>query len=645
MFTDTPENIAPENIAQSPEERLLGCLKYLASRCDFAKDKDNVGYNGVDALFGHELAERATLTYKQQIASLKMLRKYAKQLERGGYRLPEAIPAPVVEAPTAPPSSNLGSITAQGEQVVISFPSIPSESDRSFLKTFKGWQYNGATRTWSVPLAHADAITARFPTLPLSPALAEAKARVQAEKEAEQEREERITQHLLEQAGDLSAPLPNGRVLYAYQQEGVRQLLAKRRVILADDMGLGKTLQSLVAAKAIQNALCVPVWVICPASLKENWKREAEGVQVSIEVFSWAKLPQLIEGQPFVLIADEAHYAQSGTKSKRGAAFIDLARNSECIAAYCLTGTPIKNGRPTNLFPLLQAVKHPLADAQRAFEERYCAARSTRWTKWDVTGASHLDELHVKVKDCMIRRTKKECLTDLPEKTRTLRRAELSASARDAYNDAFETMRAEYSARVRKGEIMSNAEALVLLTHLRHAGSIAKVECAVEIAQEILEQDEQVVMFTEYTDSLRSIRDALAPYGVSYLTGETPTQDRQQLVDDFQAGKNKVFLSTIRAGGVGITLTAASNVILVDRPWTPGDAAQSEDRCHRIGQKSAVNTLWLQANGTDEKIDAVLTAKEERIDLVLAGKRKTMRGLENIGDIAADLLEELMVGK
>jgi SNF2 family DNA or RNA helicase len=114
-------------------------------------------------------------------------------------------------------------------------------------------------------------------------------------------------------------------------------------------------------------------------------------------------------------------------------------------------------------------------------------------------------------------------------------------------------------------------------------------------------------------------------------------------VDSFQSGAAKVFVGTVKAGGVGLTLTAADTVILVDRPWTPGDAIQAEDRTHRIGQASNVTAVWVQANGVDERVDKLLLSKQQRIDMVLEGKRKTMRGVDSSAtEIAMEVMNGLL---
>ena len=107
------------------------------------------------------------------------------------------------------------------------------------------------------------------------------------------------------------------------------------------------------------------------------------------------------------------------------------------------------------------------------------------------------------------------------------------------------------------------------------------------------------------------------------------------------ASTSKIFIGTIKAGGVGLTLTAANQVILVDRPWTPGDADQAEDRCYRIGQKNTVNAYWIQLGMIDEAIDTLLAEKRDRIELVLKGKRKTLHGLSKPSELAKELLEIL----
>jgi SNF2 family DNA or RNA helicase len=255
-----------------------------------------------------------------------------------------------------------------------------------------------------------------------------------------------------------------------------------------------------------------------------------------------------------------------------------------------------------------------------------------------VTGAAHLDELSKKTEDVILRRKKKECLTELPAKTRLFKETELEPKQSKAYQAEISRLVKEYRQRAKAGEVDPDAEALVTLNYLRKVGSEFKVDAAISLAEEILEQGQSLVIFTEFVESANRLYSRL---GGELLTGATRPDERQGMVDRFQAGESKVFTGTIKAGGVGITLTAASHVILVDRPWTPGDVEQAEDRCHRLGQKNAVFATWLQLGQIDQAIDSLLQEKQQRIELVLKGKRKTLKGLDSPKELARQLMEIL----
>lgn len=686
---------------------LLEALRFLAARCDGAEAKDSQGFNKPDSYRGKQLAGRDFLSEEETADALQILQKYGSQLTEGHITLPEREQA-IVEAREADSKRGEIQFDSSTRLLKIIFPyntrhiarvkalpkarfngngekywTVPLSSGKALLETFpkftttdeaksaisafqpspyagkitldtdgktlilsfeydadlvtkvkaiRGAKFSPEKKFWRVPISEWDAAFNRLPPFEIGAGVSDAVIAYRLSVDEQAAKDQAIAISLLKY---IDAPLPSGRTLFKHQREGVNFLLEKRRAILADDMGLGKTMQALIAAQAFK----LPVIVICPASLKINWQREAAGVGVEISVYSWAKLPA-IPDHDFVLIADEAHYAQS-LKSKRTQGFIDLCHSQFCVGAYLLTGTPIKNGRPVNLFPLLKATRHPLAENKSEYERYYCDAHATRFTRWDTSGAAHLDELHRKLKDVMIRRMKKECL-DLPEKTRVIRPVELSDKAAKTYKENFDKLRAEYRERMdAKGVAISQAEAIVMLNNVRHAGSWAKTDTAIELAQEVIEQGGQVVLFVAFKEPGELIAAELkAPF----FSGELATKERQAIVDDFQAGKTKAFVGTLQAGGVGITLTAAQTVILVDRPWTPGDAVQSEDRLHRIGQNSAVTSIWLQQGDTDIAIDDLLQSKQERIDLVLHGKRKTMRGTGSVGDLAQELLPLIMEG-
>lgn len=165
--------------------------------------------------------------------------------------------------------------------------------------------------------------------------------------------------------------MPDGRRLFRHQRQAVRWLLARRGAVLADAMGLGKTLSALVAGRALVRLADCRLVVVAPAGLHHHWRQEAAGLGLRLELHSWARLPAELPDAGTVLIADEAHFAQT-IHAARTQAFLRLARHPRLRAIWLLSGTPMKNGRPVQLFPLLAAIGHPLGADQRHFEERYC---------------------------------------------------------------------------------------------------------------------------------------------------------------------------------------------------------------------------------------------------------------------------------
>lgn len=682
-------------------EQIHTGLRHLtAMDYDHAEQANGLGFSKVDTWVGQELASQESLSLAELNFSFSIVRKYRKQLKNAGYDLPtaeqvnqyigenkvkeytrvsfrqEKIEEQREARKAEQKKANPDKVSIEHGRILVQFgfDRAKVEAIQPLKKSVKDWAFNRyGKKEWSFPKTATEQVLKaiqQFDDFEYAPeieafrleAVAEAELVRQQEELAARAREaeKRVT---LQQAQPYldGEPLPSGRTLFVHQQEAVSLLLDREQMILAHDMGLGKSCSSLVAAKAYD----LPVIIICPATLKINWLREAESVGLPVEVYSWAKIPPPPETN-YVLIGDECHYAQN-LKSQRTQAFLELAKNARAV--YCLTGTPLKNGRPANLLPLLIACKHELAKNRKAFEIRYCDAHKKVVNRmgtevWDVTGASHLDELHQKTKNVILYKKKEDCI-DLPEKVRVMRTAEVSADATRAYNDFIKAMRAAhkgsvdvklavhesamkaYKASVEAGDDVeepekydpTSADAIVELGMLIHASSLAKVESAVELAQEVLEQNQQVVLFTRFVNTAEQIANAL---GGSVLRGGLSDEQKQELIDSFQAGRSKVLVCTFGAGGVGITLTAAQTVILVDRPWTPGDAKQAEDRLHRIGQKNSVTAIWLQYGAIDEKIDTILEEKQDRIDLVLEGKRKTMRGVsKSVASMAKEIMREI----
>lgn len=515
-----------------------------------------------------------------------------------------------------------------GDFLAITFPYHPELVAR--VKRLDDRRWDPVNRRWIVSLNQLPMVKELFPDASVTDGIKTVEVLAQKETQKASSDFKEVIEGI-----DLDKPLPNGKILFQHQKESILRMLKYRRQILALDMGLGKTLTALVTAKILNEKYGYITLIICPVSLMDNWKREAYSIFLkNFSIHPWSKLPKPIHSE-YIIIADEAHFAQAGTKSQRGKGFLELCKSAFCVASYSLSGTPMKNGRPINLLPLLEAARHPLARDKRYFQIRYCNAHATQFTRWDVNGARNLDELSLKTRDVIIRRTKKECL-DLPEKMRVMREAELSTEAEKLYKKTLNDLKESYQQRVKSGEIIGDSEALVMLNYYRQAGSIAKTETAFELIHEVLEKRNPVVVFSFFIKPLQRLYNALKLQAIrtELLIGDST--DRQDMVDRFQRGESDVFLLSM-AGSVGIDLYRANTIILIDRPWTPGDAEQIEDRLHRIGQKNSVTAIWLQYGEVDKKVDKILQAKQENIELVLEGKRKTI-SKSNLNKMAKEFL-------
>lgn len=460
--------------------------------------------------------------------------------------------------------------------------------------------------------------------------------------------------------------------LFKHQKEGIYFLRMKKRAILADEMGLGKTRQAIMAAGPIPSVTLV----ICPASLKINWEREIKlvyptdviqivngwGAELAEKAFkgearSWVIinydilikhpwLEKMVEsGDIGTLVLDEAHYIKG--KTIRAKAALVLAQKVESV--YCLTGTPLLN-RPIEMFNMLKAVKHPLGKARTTFAKRYCGGQMKAmvrdlwnnrtffvdpknsypfrakkdqyrvYTFLDDTGATHIDELHRFTADVLLRREKKEVL-DLPEKIVQTQECDLSDEDWKRYDEAWETYLSwieQHPDGERDVENIKTAQQLIELGKLKQVCSLAKVSRIIADVENAIEQGEKVIIFSQYT---RTIEAFAAKFGKECvtLTGADDSEDRQEAVDRFQTDPAvKVFIANIKAGGIGITLTAASIVMFADFDWSPKVNEQAEDRAHRIGQTGTVNVYYYVTKDTVEKdIMEVLRQKNEVISAIL----------------------------
>ncbi len=462
-----------------------------------------------------------------------------------------------------------------------------------------------------------------------------------------------------ETAREIEIPRLGGE-LRPFQRAGVAYLIDHPQAILADEMGLGKTVQALAAIEARAGS-GYPALVVCPASLRLNWEREAQrwlpgratraiGVHgggkaakaederaireadiVIVNYETVGKHAPALRGRGFAsLVADEAHYLKNG-KAQRTRAVAELA---EAIPArYLLTGTPVVN-RPAELISPLRIVGRfeQVGGSWRRFVERYCDGHKGRYG-WDISGASNLDELGQKLRaTCFVRREKADVLAELPEKTVSVVPIEYD---RRAYEQAHKAARDEIRANLGAG----SGEHLAAITRLRHAAAEAKLGAAAGWVGDFLESGEKLVVFAHHRDIQQRLYEAFEDRAVR-VTGEQSAEDRQRAVDRFQSDPDvRLIVCSIQAGGVGLTLTAASNVAFVELPWTPGELQQAEDRVHRIGQRDAVTVYRLVAPETiDESMARLLEDKRRVIDQAV-GRTAIIDSI--VADVAGVPLDEI----
>lgn len=409
---------------------------------------------------------------------------------------------------------------------------------------------------------------------------------------------------------------------YPYQLDGIAFGLKHRRILIGDEPGLGKTLQSI---GIVDTAGAYPALVICPSSLKINWQREFEKftdkkalildnatrtawpyfLQIGmfhVAIVNYESLRKYFVwdtgGKDFRLkdvvfndaikvfrsvIIDESHRVKDPSAQQtiftRG---IVEGKDFRIL----LSGTPVVN-RAEDLVSQLSIMGRLQEFGGRA---KFLA---------DYGENDNLEELSQQLyRRCMIRREKEKVLTQLPDKTRTDLYVDIAN--REEYSlaeaDLAEYLRQYTECTDREIRRKMRMEALVKFMTLRSLSAVGKVKQAIDFVRVFLASGKPLILFC----SLHEIVDELCkafPEAVT-VTGRDNATDKQAAVDAFQSGDAKLIVCSIKAAGVGLTLTASSNVAFIELPWTYADCCQCEDRAHRIGQKDNVTCYYLLGHHT-----------------------------------------------
>ncbi len=422
--------------------------------------------------------------------------------------------------------------------------------------------------------------------------------------------------------------------LRPFQKAGVRYALDTRRAFIADEMGLGKTVQALAT---VQAGGTYPALVVCPASLKHNWQREvrmwlpgktthivdnqvgvknADVVIINYDILSKQK-DALIAGGFQSLIFDESHYAKNSAAARTKALKAIAASIPDKGMVLALTGTPVLN-RPVELVAQLEILDR-IEDFGGSwnFRKRYCNAKHNGWG-WDFTGSSNVEELNTTLRQtCYVRRNKVDVLTELPEKERYTIEVDLSGPAIKEYRAAEADTLAYFSENGSGGG--NAADHLAKITTLKRLAGEGKIDAACEWIDSFLDStDRKLVVFAHHISVVDEIANR---YGGLRVAGKDAMDKRQEAIDAFQNNDDsRVIVLNMKAGGVGLTLTAASDVLFVEQGWTPAEHDQAEDRCHRIGQSNNVAAWYMLADGTiDDDIYELIQKKRVVVDAVTDG--------------------------
>lgn len=460
--------------------------------------------------------------------------------------------------------------------------------------------------------------------------------------------------------------------LFEFQKEGVEKMLSmKTNILLADEMGLGKTVQGAVYLALKKNS--VPALIVCPASLKMNWCREIEkwthykayiidgrnpqhltkefvdkypvwiinydilGVEnkkekeeemerrkrakamgypcrkKQVKVDGWCD--ELIKHNFQTIICDEVQYIAE-PETIRARAILQISKALQNSKKIFISGTPYET--KTSQFFTCLSILDPLNFNNRyKYLMRYCDPVKT-FFGWKFDGLSNADELHEKISKFMIRRLKKDVLTQLPPKIRAVVPMQVSAQERKLYDEVDWQFEQDIinGAKDKKAQIGH-------IAHLKQASYKAKEKAVIKWIKDYLTfQNKKLVVFIYHHATYDALMKEFGYCSVG-LTGATPPSERQNVVDRFQNDeKVYLFIGQIKASGVGLTLTKASATCFVEFGNSFPQHCQAEDRVHRIGQTadSVIAYYLILPNSIEESIMQNINRRGRHIEQVMNGK-------------------------
>lgn len=526
-----------------------------------------------------------------------------------------------------------------GGQAQFRFP-FEQELIDDLKQTVSGVTWNGTLRAFTVRVRAANirAITA----FARAHGFAGASAAATAQERLFSAVRETISASRAEDA-EFTPPATLRGTLLPFQRAGVAYAVAARRCLIADEMGLGKTVEAIATLESLG---AFPAVIVAPAGLLLNWEQEL-AAWLPHRALMIAGLPDTLDRTPDIILIsydllpdhvtglrtldlrgvvfDEGHLLKTHD-SQRTLAAKELRRGVD--VRLLLTGTPVLNRAAELLAPLCILGRLDDLGGFEHFRERYCGPQDVERRQRgavekiivrDYTGSSNLAELAARLRaTCMVRRRKRDVLPELPPKRLARLPVDLPASVREEYDIAQRDVLDWIAARAGRdpefrallhgldaeakitavlhraqhaADRAAQAEELVRLNALRQIAARGKLDAAQEWIGNFLASGEKLVVFAWHRETLAALASAFP--GTPIIDGDTPASSRQAAVARFQSDRAMpLIFANLQAGGVGLTLTAASNVLVLELPWTPALLDQAIDRVHRIGQRSSV-TAWL----------------------------------------------------
>lgn len=465
---------------------------------------------------------------------------------------------------------------------------------------------------------------------------------------------------------EYSLPDNLNKIMRSYQKEGFKWLKTLAHYgfggILADEMGLGKTLQTIAFIASERSDK--PSLVVAPTSLIYNWYREVEKFAPQLKALVITGSPaeretlignidsydMVITSYPLIrrdiekykeisfkyCILDEAQHIKNPISQNSYA-----VKSIKAEGYFALTGTPLENSL-TELWSIFDFIMPGYLFNHHKFMERY-EIPIVREENQEV-----LATLNKHINPFILRRLKQDVIAELPPKIEHKLVVDMTEEQKKLYTaymiSARETIETEY---LFEGVNRNKLQIIALLTRLRqiccdpmvfvdnYQGDSGKLQALDELLDEVLEQKHRVLLFSQFTSVLKNIAARLNNKGIAYhyLDGNTPAEERNDLVNDFNGGSKNIFLISLKAGGTGLNLTGADIVIHFDPWWNPAVEQQATDRAHRIGQEKTVQVIKLIAKDTiEEKIYNLQEKKKEIFDKVVEGSSTEMSLISKLSE-------------